>query len=93
MKCVGLQYLEAIRRLRAKGFVPLRTVHVLFVPDEELGGFNGMQAFVKTEAFRSLNVGFALDEGIASPDETYTLFYGERVGWGEKGFTFAALNH
>lgn len=32
MKSVGVQYLEAIRNLKAKGFVPLRTVHVLFVP-------------------------------------------------------------
>ena len=32
MKSVGIQYLEAIRRLKLKGFVPLRTVHVSFVP-------------------------------------------------------------
>lgn len=32
MKCVGVQYLEAIRKLKAKGFVPLRNVHVSFVP-------------------------------------------------------------
>lgn len=32
MKSLGVQYLEAIRKLKAKGFVPLRTVHVLFVP-------------------------------------------------------------
>jgi len=34
MKCVGAQYLEAIRRLRGSGFTPLRTVHVSFVPGE-----------------------------------------------------------
>ena len=33
MKCVGMQYLEAIRRLREQGKQPQRDVHVVFVPD------------------------------------------------------------
>lgn len=49
--------------------------------DEEIGGDNGMRAFVKTEAFRNLNVGFSLDEGIATPDETFPVFYAERSIW------------
>ena len=36
MKCVGMQYLEALRRLREQGFKPLRTVVVTFVPEEEV---------------------------------------------------------
>jgi aminoacylase len=32
MKSVGMQYLEAIRGLKAQGFVPTRTIHVTFVP-------------------------------------------------------------
>jgi len=32
MKGVGMQYLEAVRRLKAKGFTPERTIHVTFVP-------------------------------------------------------------
>ncbi len=32
MKCVGIQYLEAIGRLFSKGHKFLRTLHVLFVP-------------------------------------------------------------
>ena len=32
MKCVGIQYLEAIRHLKHKGFHPKRTVHLTFVP-------------------------------------------------------------
>lgn len=40
-----------------------------------------MMEFVKTEAFRMLNVGFSLDEGIAGPDETYPVFYAERSVW------------
>jgi len=81
MKCVGVQYLEAIRKLKAKGVVPLRNVHVSFVPDEEVGGYKGMGCFVKTEEFSSLNVGFALDEGLACPDESFPIYYGERCIW------------
>lgn len=40
-----------------------------------------MMEFVKTEAFRNLNVGFSLDEGIAGPDEVYPVFYAERSVW------------
>ena len=32
MKCVGMQYLEAIRQLKKTGFKPQRTIHVTFVP-------------------------------------------------------------
>ena len=37
-----------------------------------------MRKFVHTPEFRELGVGFALDEGIASPGEDFPLFYGER---------------
>ena len=36
----------------------------MFVPEEELGGMDGMRLFVHTEHFKELNLGFALDEGI-----------------------------
>ncbi|KAL8120183.1 hypothetical protein AgCh_017359 [Apium graveolens] len=32
-KCVGLQYLEAIRMLRSSGFQPIRDVYLSYVPD------------------------------------------------------------
>jgi hypothetical protein len=32
MKCVGIQYLEAVRRLMSKGVCLRRTVHISFVP-------------------------------------------------------------
>lgn len=34
MKCVGMQYLEAIRRLKADGATCKRTLHCTFVPGE-----------------------------------------------------------
>lgn len=79
MKCVGMQFLAAVRALRNQGIRLRRTVHVLFVPDEEIGSTLGMRAFVQTDHFRKLNCGFALDESLASPDETFLLFYGEKT--------------
>ncbi|XP_017026519.1 aminoacylase-1-like [Drosophila kikkawai] len=79
MKCVGMQYLAAIRALKKSGLRLKRTIHISFVPDEEVGGRNGMQPFVKSEEFRSLNIGFSLDEGIASPTAEFPVFYAERT--------------
>ncbi|KAF5298075.1 hypothetical protein FQA39_LY11843 [Lamprigera yunnana] len=81
MKCVGVQYLEAIRRLKQSGTYLRRTLHISFVPDEEIGGAVGMQKFVESRDFKILNVGFALDEGMASANEVFRIFYGERNIW------------
>lgn len=81
MKCVGLQYLEAIRKLQASGFRPLRTVYLSFVPDEEIGGHDGVEKLADSDIFKNMNVGIVLDEGLASPTENYRVFYGERCPW------------
>ncbi|GJN15763.1 hypothetical protein PR202_gb02702 [Eleusine coracana subsp. coracana] len=81
MKCVGMQYLEAIRRLRAAGFTPDRNIYITFVPDEEIGGHEGIEAFVESKEYKDLNVGFVLDEGLASPGKEYRVFYAERSPW------------
>nr|XP_010932091.1 aminoacylase-1 [Elaeis guineensis] len=81
MKCVGLQYLEAIRRLRAAGFAPDRTIYLSFVPDEEIGGNDGAGRLAASEKFQEMKVGVELDEGLASPGEEYRVFYGERSPW------------
>ncbi|XP_014725113.1 PREDICTED: aminoacylase-1 [Sturnus vulgaris] len=81
MKCVSIQYLEAIRRLKTEGKSFARTIHLTFVPDEEVGGHKGMEMFVKRPEFKALNVGFAMDEGLASPSDTFSVFYGERSPW------------
>ena len=36
---------------------------------------------MKTDVFKSLNIGIALDEGLATPGDRYTAFYGERTIW------------
>jgi len=82
MKCVGIQHMEAIRRLKNSGKRLKRTIHLSYVPDEEIGGHDGMQKFVHTQDFKKLNIGFGLDEGIAVPGDTIPVFYGERnVFW------------
>ena len=49
--------------------------------DEEVGGRNGMQAFLKSKDWTDMNVGFALDEGLANPENEFSVFYGERMRW------------
>ncbi|XP_058190535.1 uncharacterized protein LOC131307839 isoform X2 [Rhododendron vialii] len=81
MKCVGLQYLEAIRKLKNSGFEPTRTVYLSFVPDEEIGGHDGAEKLADSDIFNKMNVGIVLDEGLASPNQNYRVFYGERCPW------------
>ena len=49
--------------------------------DEEIGGTDGMMKFAKSPEFRALNIGFSLDEGIASPTDVFPVFYAERSVW------------
>ncbi|KAI1733309.1 peptidase family m20/M25/M40 domain-containing protein [Ditylenchus destructor] len=90
MKCVGVQYMEALRSLlegkpkdvsgKIKPVFP-RTIHILWNPDEEIGSHDGAERFVHTDRFKQLNVGFGLDEGLASEDDAYKVYYGERCVW------------
>ena len=81
MKSVSVQYLEALRVLKSKKLTFERTIHVTFVPDEVIENTDGMQAFIDTPEFQALNVGLALDEGLANPEDKYSLFHGERSTW------------
>lgn len=83
-KCIAVQYLEAIRNLKARAFSPLRSVHISLVPEEEIGGFDGAAKFVESDDFLRLNVGFALDEGQASPGDEFRVFYADRIPWNVK---------
>lgn len=86
MKCVCIQYLEAIAKIRSNTsngaqVRPQRDVYLTFVPDEEVGG-SGMAAFLSSELYKSLpGIALALDEGLASTDDTFSVFYGERLPW------------
>lgn len=82
MKCVCVQYLVAILKLRRAGFHPTRTVHLSFVPDEEIGGVDGIGCLLASDEWKAIQpVGVALDEGLANPRDAFTVFYGERTPW------------
>jgi aminoacylase len=92
MKCVCLQYLEAIRKIKSgrPDFIPARSVYLTFVPDEEVGG-GGMAAFLSSNLYKSLpGIALALDEGLASTTESFSVFYGERLPC---TFTFRRCPH
>lgn len=76
MKCVGMAYLEAIRRLKAERKQLKRTVHLVYTPDEEIGSGNGAEHFAKQ--LNELNVGVCFDEGLPSPNNKYYIFNCER---------------
>jgi aminoacylase len=42
MKSVGIQHLELIRKMKQNNIRPDRTIHLTFVPDEEIGGQTGI---------------------------------------------------
>jgi len=79
MKSVGIQHIEAIYRLKVEQKMTFkRTIHLCFIADEEVGGHDGMAKYVLSEEFRKLNIGLALDEGLATPDDVIPVYYGER---------------
>ncbi|CAG9132800.1 unnamed protein product [Plutella xylostella] len=80
-KQLAIQHLEAVRRLMTAGVRLRRTVHVTVVPDEEIGGAEGMHAFTLTPEFRAMNVGLELDESMppAHCGNDIVVFYGERT--------------
>uniref|UniRef100_A0A7S3LG95 N-acyl-aliphatic-L-amino acid amidohydrolase n=1 Tax=Amphora coffeiformis TaxID=265554 RepID=A0A7S3LG95_9STRA len=83
MKCVCLQYIEALRHIHVRhpSWQPARSIYLSFVPDEEIGGA-GMAAFLESSLYKSLpGIAMALDEGLASTTDTYAVFYGERLPW------------
>jgi len=83
MKSVGIQHIEAIYRLKVEqGKRFKRTIHLCFIADEEIGGHDGMAKYVLSQEFKKLNIGLALDEGLATPDDVIPVYYGERnVFW------------
>ncbi|KAK6748328.1 hypothetical protein RB195_001134 [Necator americanus] len=48
---------------------------------EEIAGEEGMARFCQMDEFEQLNIGFVLDEGIASETNQYNVFYAERCPW------------
>lgn len=81
-KGLGMMYLAAIRALKRDGIKQLkRTIHVTFVPDEEMGGLLGMSPFVLTDDFKAMNVGYALDEARVAEATKLFVTNDERCTW------------
>lgn len=58
-----------------------RTVYIVFVPDEEMGGERGMAGFVHTDAFKAMNVAFVLGEGGSALDTQLPADYAKKNQW------------
>lgn len=52
-----------------------------------------MKLFVDTDDFKALNVGFALDEGIASPTDVFSVYYAERSIWSMLQLSVSRILH
>lgn len=81
MKCVCMEYIVALQQLKKNGFEPKRDIFITFVPDEEIGGADGMNVLIASKWFQTLTIDLALDEGLASTDNNFSVFYGERLPW------------
>lgn len=64
-KSVGVAHYAALVHMRKQGGIK-RTVHMLLVPHEEVGGFLGVGQLIHTEQFKKLNIELVLDEGLPS---------------------------
>jgi len=79
MKGVGVVHYGALKRLTEADRQPRRTICLVMVPDEEIGGETGVGQLVKTKEFKKLNIGYVLDEGLpSSSDETLFIKVSDR---------------
>jgi N-acyl-L-amino-acid amidohydrolase len=92
-KSLTIMQLEALRALKRGGFQPKRTIHITITPDEEIYSNDGMSCFVRTQVFKNLNVGAALDEGYLTKSPEFFLFYGERASWGVNVTAIGSTGH
>jgi len=70
MKGIAAVHYFALKEYKGLNPQHRRTIHIFAVPEEEVGGFKGTCEFVKTDAFKKLNIGYVIDEGHASGDNT-----------------------
>ncbi|KAK9874874.1 hypothetical protein WA026_005688 [Henosepilachna vigintioctopunctata] len=80
MKCIGIQYLEAIRNLISDSKTCLRNIHVCFLPEGGVG-CQAMASFIDTNEFLSMKVGVCLDAGRASATDDFLLFTSDKICW------------
>lgn len=92
MKSVGMAYMEALGRVlsSSKGSHTFftRVVHLLYLPDEEIGSVEGMARFVASGEFGRVIgaltpvIGLCLDEGVPYPSpDGLAVFNAERSAY------------
>jgi aminoacylase len=93
MKGVIIQAFEGLLEARRLHKCLKRNVYITCVPDEEIGGKDGMAKFVETEDFKKMNVGVCLDEGVPSADKIVNVYSGERAVWWVKVIAKGSTGH
>jgi carboxypeptidase PM20D1 len=85
--------LESVETLVTSGFIPSRTIYLAFGHDEEIGGQNGARQIADLLSARSVQVEFALDEGLLITDGIMPGVSSPvaLVGIAEKGTVFVEL--
>lgn len=82
-----LATLEGVESLVAEGFRPVRTVHLAFGHDEELGGDAGAKGITDLLESRGVRLWFSLDEGMAIAEGIAGLSEPvAMIGVAEKGY-------
>ncbi len=71
MKGIGVAQYFALKKFLSEQGTLKRTVHLVLLPDEERGGFEGAGRFVEHPYFKKMNIGYALDEGIPSGSSNF----------------------
>lgn len=75
-----MQYIKALAQLVYSEWHNRHTIHVTFVPDEEIGGYASMCLLVSDNdddpalTFARFNVGVDLDEGEPRPTDNFRVF-------------------
>lgn len=69
IKGVGICHYQALKELKDEDTLFKRTVYLIAVPDEEIGGFNGACQLVQTRQYKDLTIGYVLDEGLPSSSD------------------------
>ena len=77
MKSVLIQYICGLRLALEGGKKFKRRIHVVFLPDEEIGGRDGAQALIASDHLSA--IGLILDEGLANTGNSFSVFSGERA--------------
>jgi aminoacylase len=71
MKGVGIAHYFGLKKYLSDGGKLRRTVHLVLLPDEERGGYEGAGRFVVHPYFQKMRVGYVLDEGTPSGNASF----------------------